>query len=114
MPNLLDAVAADLKVEKSELLFLYESTFSMPNGDPFTGEQRLDEETKRILVSDVRIKRFVRDFFVDMGRNIYVRNDRTNVKEDGGDAESGAAARVNTLEAEAKKAGRTKVTAQNC
>ena len=40
MPNLFDAVSVDLKVEKSELLFLYESTFSMPNGDPFTGESR--------------------------------------------------------------------------
>ena len=123
MPTLFDAdnadiadVMANLPVEKSELLFLYESTFSMPNGDPFTGEQRLDEETKRILVSDVRIKRFVRDFFVDMGRDIYVRNDRENVKElkegEAASAESGAAARVNTLEAEAKKAGRTNVTAQ--
>lgn len=101
MPNLFDTVAAELTVEKSELLFLYESTFSMPNGDPFTGEQRLDEETKRILVSDVRIKRFVRDFFYDTGRDIYVRNDRSNVKE--GDAEAGSAARYNTLEKSAAK-----------
>ena len=35
-------------IAKSEILFLYESIFSMPNGDPFTGEQRYDEETKRI------------------------------------------------------------------
>ena len=46
---------------KSEILFLYDSTYSIPNGDPFTGEQRYDEETKKILVSDVRIKRYVRD-----------------------------------------------------
>jgi len=97
-----DEVKASLKVDKSELLFLYESTFSMPNGDPFTGEQRLDEETKRILVSDVRIKRFVRDFLFDMGHDIYVRNDRSSVKGEG-DAESGAAARYNTLEKDAPK-----------
>jgi len=97
-----DEVKASLKVDKSELLFLYESTFSMPNGDPFTGEQRLDEETKRILVSDVRIKRFVRDFLFDMGHDIYVRNDRSNVKSDG-DAEAGSAARYNTLEKAAPK-----------
>ena len=36
-----------LPVAKSELLFLYESTYSIPNGDPFTGEQRYDEETKK-------------------------------------------------------------------
>ena len=48
--------------EKSEIIFLYESKYSMPNGDPFTGEQRYDEETKKVLVSDVRIKRFIRDY----------------------------------------------------
>lgn len=97
-------VPSDLPVEKSELLFLYESTFSMPNGDPFTGEQRLDEETKRILVSDVRIKRFVRDFLHDMGRDIYVVNmgnrdedDSESEEESGGkkkSAPSGAGNRV--------------------
>ena len=89
-----------LLVEKSEILFLYESTYSIPNGDPFTGEQRYDEETKCILVSDVRIKRFVRDFLCETGQDVYVRNDRTNVKQSAkeGDAESGAAARFNTLE----------------
>ena len=52
-------------INKSEILFLYESTYSMPNGDPFTGEQRYDDETKKALVSDVRIKRFIRDYFVE-------------------------------------------------
>ncbi len=90
----------DLPVDKSEILFLYESTYSIPNGDPFTGEQRYDEETKRVLVSDVRIKRFIRDYLYDVGEDIYVRNDRSNVKEStkAGDAESGAAARFNSLE----------------
>lgn len=60
--------------EKSEILFLYESTYSIPNGDPFTGEQRYDEETKNILVSDVRIKRFIRDYLEDQGEDIYVSN----------------------------------------
>ncbi len=64
--------------DKSELLFLYESSYSMPNGDPFTGEQRYDEETKKILVSDVRIKRFIRDFLEGQGMNIYV-SDKTEV-----------------------------------
>ncbi len=65
-----------LPVSKSEILFLYESTYSVPNGDPFTGEQRYDEETKKILVSDVRIKRFIRDHFALSDPNsIYVLND---------------------------------------
>ena len=62
--------------DKSELLFLYESSYSMPNGDPFTGEQRYDEETKKILVSDVRIKRFIRDFLEGQKNQIYV-SDKT-------------------------------------
>lgn len=90
-----------LPVDKSEILFLYESAYSVPNGDPFTGEQRYDEETKRILVSDVRIKRFIRDHLYETGSDIFVRNDRTTVKASkDGNAESGAAARFNTLEAQ--------------
>jgi CRISPR-associated protein Csh2 len=71
-----------LPIQKSEILFLYESTYSVPNGDPFTGEQRYDEETKKILVSDVRIKRFIRDHFaLENPSSIYVLNDASLVAE---------------------------------
>ena len=64
-------------MKKSEILFLYETSYNIPNGDPFTGEQRYDEETKKILVSDVRIKRFVRTYLEDIeGEHIYV-SDKT-------------------------------------
>ena len=79
--------------EKSEIIFLYESKYSMPNGDPFTGEQRYDEETKKVLVSDVRIKRFIRDYLHDADETIYVIND----KKQGEGNESGSAARVKSL-----------------
>lgn len=60
-------------MKKSEILFLYETSYNIPNGDPFTGEQRYDDETKKILVSDVRIKRFVRTYLEDIeGEHIYV------------------------------------------
>lgn len=60
-------------VKKSEILFLYETSYNIPNGDPFTGEQRYDEETKKILVSDVRIKRFIRTYLEDVKNlSIYV------------------------------------------
>ena len=60
-------------VNKSEILFLYETSYNIPNGDPFTGEQRYDEETKKILVSDVRIKRFIRTYLEDVKKlPIYV------------------------------------------
>lgn len=53
-------------LKKSEILFLFESSYNIPNGDPFTGEQRYDEETKKILVSDVRMKRYVRSYFEEV------------------------------------------------
>jgi CRISPR-associated protein Csh2 len=60
------------EIKKSEILFLYETSYNIPNGDPFTGEQRYDEETKKILVSDVRMKRYVRTYFEENGLPIYV------------------------------------------
>jgi CRISPR-associated protein Csh2 len=54
------------QLNKSEILFLYETSYNIPNGDPFTGEQRYDEETKKILVSDVRIKRFIRTYLEEI------------------------------------------------
>ncbi len=90
-------MSENLSVQKSEILFLYESTYSMPNGDPFTGEQRYDDETKKILVSDVRIKRFIRDYFVDKGEDVFVVNDKSALE--GGEKlkGSGAALRMLTL-----------------
>lgn len=60
------------QVKKSEILFLYETSYNIPNGDPFTGEQRYDEETKKILVSDVRMKRYIRTYFEEKELPIYV------------------------------------------
>lgn len=84
---------------KSELLFLYDTTYNIPNGDPFTGEQRYDEETKKILVSDVRMKRYVRDYLDDKGEIIYVMGDKSFVEGD----ESGSAARIKSLQDKFKK-----------
>jgi CRISPR-associated protein Csh2 len=84
-------------INKSEILFLYESTYSMPNGDPFTGEQRYDDETKKVLVSDVRIKRFIRDYFVENGQDIYVINDKSQLGE--GVKGSGSELRMKSLKA---------------
>ena len=62
-----------MSIKKSEILFLYETSYNIPNGDPFTGEQRYDEETKKILVSDVRIKRFIRTYLEEVKNlSIYV------------------------------------------
>jgi len=88
-----------LSLPKSEILFLYDSAYSIPNGDPFTGEQRYDDETKKVLVSDVRIKRFIRDQIAAVHpEEIFVLNDPARVvAEKSGDTESGAAARAKSL-----------------
>ncbi len=83
-----------LPVDKSEILFLYESSYSVPNGDPFTSEQRYDEETKKVLVSDVRIKRFIRDHFDERGEDVYVIDKRRGIE---GEKGSGAALRMLAL-----------------
>lgn len=88
-------------IEKSEILFLFESKYTIPNGDPFTGEQRYDEETKKVLVSDVRIKRYVRDYFIEQNFlvpnsfEVYVFNDKSQVES--GSTESGSSARMQSL-----------------
>ncbi|MFW5871745.1 MAG: type I-B CRISPR-associated protein Cas7/Csh2 [bacterium] len=88
-------------IEKSEVLFLFESKYTIPNGDPFTGEQRYDEETKKVLVSDVRIKRYVRDYFIEqkqLGQSdhtVYVYNDKSQVIE--GSTGSGSSVRMQSL-----------------
>ena len=97
---------------KSEILFLYESTYSIPNGDPFTGEQRYDDETKKILVSDVRIKRYIRDYLIEQkdteGKpyfEIYVLNDISQAIGKG----SGSAARMKSLKESYKNDDSVKV-----
>ena len=112
--------------EKSEILFLYEGKNNEPNGDPFTGEQRYDDETKKILVSDVRIKRYIRDFIdeydsakieqvddkkdaiIKNGELIYLKLDRSNVSKDGN--ESGSSARMATLKKLFPELGKKKKT----
>lgn len=48
---------------KSELLFLYDVKDANPNGDPLDeNKPRIDEETGQNIVTDVRLKRTVRDY----------------------------------------------------
>lgn len=90
-----------MDIQKRELIFLYESKYSIPNGDPFTGEQRYDEETKKILVSDVRIKRFIRDYFENNGEIIFVSDKKLGTEKDkktkSGKGASGASARYSAI-----------------
>ncbi len=52
------------KVLNSEILFLYDCKECNPNGDPDNENRpRMDYLKGRALVSDVRLKRYVRDYF---------------------------------------------------
>lgn len=62
---------------RREILFLYTVADANPNGDPLNqNHPRYDEDTEQVLVSDVRIKRTIRDQWVREGCNIFV--DGTN------------------------------------
>lgn len=54
------------------MLYIYDAKLSNPNGDPDEENRpRMDEETN--LVTDLRLKRYVRDYFLDLGRELYVQ-----------------------------------------
>ncbi len=60
---------------RAELLFLYDVKDNNPNGDPLDGNKpRIDEETGINIVTDVRLKRTIRDYLKDFkGKEIFVR-----------------------------------------
>ncbi|MEM2910800.1 MAG: type I-B CRISPR-associated protein Cas7/Csh2 [Nitrososphaerota archaeon] len=50
----------------SEILLIYEASMCNPNGDPDDENRpRIDRKTWRNLVSDVRLKRFFRNYIID-------------------------------------------------
>ena len=67
--------------KRSELLFCYDVTDANPNGDPMDANRpRIDEETGINIVTDVRLKRTIRDYLHDYkgyngenGKDIFVR-----------------------------------------
>ena len=56
---------------RRELLFLYDVVNANPNGDPADeNKPRIDEESKKNIVTDVRLKRTIRDYLINyMGHN---------------------------------------------
>jgi CRISPR-associated protein Csh2 len=49
---------------RNEFLFVYDIKNGNPNGDPDENRPRIDEVTKHCYVTDVRLKRFVRDYLI--------------------------------------------------
>lgn len=63
----------ELVKQNSEILFLYDAKMCNPNGDPDDENRpRMDTDRERNLVSDVRLKRYIRDYLQDKGYTIYV------------------------------------------
>lgn len=55
---------------RSEIIFLYDVTNCNPNGDPMDSNRpRVNEETGKCLVTDVRLKRTIRDYLFEKGYN---------------------------------------------
>lgn len=68
--------------KRRELLFVYSVKDANPNGDPLNNNApRKDEETGQILVSDVRIKRTVRDQWIREGKDVFVDGEAQTLKE---------------------------------
>lgn len=87
---------------RREYLFLYGVKDANPNGDPLNGNApRKDEETGQILVSDVRVKRTVRDEWMRQGENVFVDGEPTTLKD-----------RVQALKVKTKKKTGTETLAQ--
>ena len=62
-------------VKRHEILFLYDVTDANPNGDPARENMpRYDPDTETVFVSDVRIKRTIRDCLDRRGEKIFVTN----------------------------------------
>lgn len=59
---------------RSEILFIYDVTDANPNGDLEENKPRIDEESGINLVTDVRLKRTIRDYLYDFrNEEIFVR-----------------------------------------
>jgi CRISPR-associated protein Csh2 len=60
---------------RSEIIFLYDVKDANPNGDPLDeNKPRIDEETGINIVTDVRLKRTIRDYLYDFkDQEIFVR-----------------------------------------
>jgi len=64
---------------RSEILFLYDVKDANPNGDPVDeNKPRIDEETGINIVTDVRLKRTIRDYLYEFkGQEVFVRQTYT-------------------------------------
>ena len=69
---------AEIIKNRSEIFFIYDVKDANPNGDPVDeNKPRIDEETGINIVTDVRLKRTIRDYLHDYkGQDVFVRGIR--------------------------------------
>jgi len=74
---------------RSEFLFIYDVKDANPNGDPLDeNKPRVDEETGQVFVTDVRLKRTIRDYLATVkGLDVFIievrdENGNLRTKED--------------------------------
>lgn len=69
----MNKVKREENINNSDILFIYDAKMCNPNGDPDDeNKPRMDYETETNLVSDVRLKRYIRDYLEDKGNLIFV------------------------------------------
>ncbi|MHA1767544.1 MAG: type I-B CRISPR-associated protein Cas7/Csh2 [Promethearchaeota archaeon] len=57
-----------------EMIFIYDVRDANPNGDPDeSNKPRIDDETEQNIVTDLRLKRTIRDYWLENGENVLVR-----------------------------------------
>jgi len=65
---------------RSEIVFLYDAVDANPNGNPLSGANRprKDPVTDQAVVTDVRLKRYLRDQLEDDGHGVYITSTRNS------------------------------------
>lgn len=68
--------------KNSEILFIYDAKQCNPNGDMDNeNKPRMDYDTNTNLVSDVRIKRYIRDYAALLDKEIFITNEAKDAKD---------------------------------
>jgi CRISPR-associated protein Csh2 len=93
-------MSGDIVNNRSEIVFLYDIKDANPNGDPMAeNKPRIDEETGINIVTDVRLKRTIRDYLHNFrGQNVFIIEE---IKEDG--TQKTREERIKDLNIESKK-----------
>lgn len=61
---------------RSEIVFVFDAVDANPNGNPLSASNRprIDPQTEQCIVTDVRLKRYLRDQLDDDGHGVYIRS----------------------------------------